>query len=193
MVSASVQVCGFVPLRGAANFTGRSVQLADDITLHLATDDTDAVTGLTQALTHPAHQVWTGITIGDADPVEHLDLWLATTTRHFARLSTGPQVRRSGQITPALRWTGATLHDGTGTLTYLTLRPTGHHTDELGITTHGPASTTFAAHTTEILHHWSKKQPTQPTITAHPSRTPDAHIPDGIRITKPNTTLTITW
>lgn len=192
MVSASAKVCGFVPLRGASDSAGRSVQLADDITLNLAPDDT-ADTTLSQALTHPAHEAWTGITIGDTDPVEHLDLWLATTTEHFARLTVGTQARQSGQATPALRWAGAALHDGADTLAYLALRPAGDQAAELGVTAHGPEASAFATRTVELLHRWNKERPTQPAITAHPAGTAAEKLPDGIRIYKPDTTLTLTW
>jgi len=86
MVSASAAVCGFVPLRGATEHTGRCLRLAEDITLNLGTKTPLDTGALHQALIYPAYEVWPGITLDDADPVEHLDLWLATTTPHFARL-----------------------------------------------------------------------------------------------------------
>jgi protein-L-isoaspartate(D-aspartate) O-methyltransferase len=85
------------------------------------------------------------------------------------------------------------MHDGTATLAYLTLRPAGDHTDELGVTAHGPAAATFAARAIELLHQWHQQQPSQPTITAQPSRTPHQQRPLGTHIDKPDTTLTITW
>jgi protein-L-isoaspartate(D-aspartate) O-methyltransferase len=191
MVSVSATVCGFVPLRGASDSTGHSVQMADDITLALGSETTGD--GLSQALTHSPHRVWTGITIGHADPVEHLDLWLATTADHFARLITGTRARQSGPVTPALRWAGATLHDDAGTLAYLALRPAGDQAEELGVVAHGPEAAAFTAHTVELLHRWSKERPTQPSITAHPASTPAETLPNGTRIHKPDTTLTITW
>ncbi len=196
MVSVSAQVCGFIPLRGACDSSdsiGHSVQLADDVTLNLGTHEAGDTEALSNALVYPAHEVWPGITLDDADPVEHLDLWLATTTPHFARLSVEGETRQSGRVTPALRWAGAALHDGAGTLAYLTLRPRCEHTDELGLIAHGPDAVAFAARTVELLHRWNTERPTQPTITAYSADTPAEKLPDGTRITKPDTTLTIRW
>ncbi|WP_285702103.1 methyltransferase, FxLD system [Actinomadura sp. NBRC 104412] len=114
LISDSVKVCGFVPLRGASDSAAHTIQLADDITLNLAANTGSRALG--RALTHPAHQIWTGIMIGDTDPVEHLDLWLATSTDHFARLSLTPTAHRHTALDPAPRWAGATLHDGDATL-----------------------------------------------------------------------------
>lgn len=192
LVSDSAKVCGFVPLRGSSDSSGHSVQLAKDITLTLASSDTGNET-LERALDHPAHKVWTGITIGDTDQVEHLDLWLATTAERFARLSLNAEARKRGDLDPALRWAGAAVHDGDGTLAYLALRPAGHDTEELGVIAHGPHAEAFAAHVAGLLHQWNKQRPTQPTITAHPQGTSIPTAPGTLRIDRPDTTLTISW
>ncbi len=151
MVSTSAQVCGFVPMRGAAAHAERSVRLADDVVLHLDAGDLADEAALGRALTYPAREQWSGVQIRDDQPVEHLDLWLATTTSNFARLSIGAEARESGVVDPALRWTGAALHNS-GTLAYLTLRPHSDESAELGVIAHGPDSRNFAAHTADLLH-----------------------------------------
>jgi protein-L-isoaspartate(D-aspartate) O-methyltransferase len=79
MVSNSAQVCGFVPMRGTTAHAERTLQLTDDVVLYLdAADIADEAT-LGQALNYPAHEHWTGVTLGDHEPVEHLDK-LATQT-----------------------------------------------------------------------------------------------------------------
>jgi protein-L-isoaspartate(D-aspartate) O-methyltransferase len=40
-----------------------------------ATDRPDCE-ALNRALTHPPQERWTGIVVDDADPVDHLDVWL---------------------------------------------------------------------------------------------------------------------
>lgn len=80
MVSSSAQVCGFVPMRGATAHAERCLQLADDVVLYLDAADIAVKAALGQALSYSAHEYWTGVTIGDREPVEHLDLWLATTS-----------------------------------------------------------------------------------------------------------------
>ncbi|MGH3997784.1 MAG: methyltransferase, FxLD system, partial [Pseudonocardiaceae bacterium] len=192
MVSSSAQVCGFVPMRGATAHAGCSLQLADDVAVHLDAADLEDETALGQALSYPAHEHWTGVTIGDSEPVEHLDLWLATTSGRFARLSVGAAARESALVNPALRWTGAALYDG-GNLAYLVLRPHSSESTELGLIAHGPASDKFAAQTADLLHRWNHDRPTQPVITAHPADTPDDQFSAGTRIDRPNTRLTIAW
>jgi protein-L-isoaspartate(D-aspartate) O-methyltransferase len=192
MLSNSALVCGFVPMRGTAVHTEHSLPIADDVILHLGPDNpSDTATG-SHPLTYPPHQNWTGVMTNETDPVEHLDLWLATTSRHFARLSAGPKTRNSGLVTPALRWAGAALYDG-GTLAYLSVRPHTNDTTELGVTALGPNSTTLATRTADLLHRWARRRPTQPVITAQPAATPDDQLPEGHHIDKPHTRLTIAW
>lgn len=192
MLSNSALVCGFVPMRGATAHREHSLPLAADVVLRLGAIDPLAEATIDHALTYPPHQNWTGLRVSDSDPVEHLDLWLATTSSHFARLSAGPQARHSGLVTPALRWAGAALYDG-GTLAYLAVRPHRHDTTELGVIAHGPEGATLATHTTDLLHRWARQRPTQPVITAQPAATPDDQLPQGHHIDRPHTRLTIAW
>ncbi len=193
MVSISAQVCGFVPMRGAAaRAAGRSVQLTGDVVLHLDANGPADEAALGQALTYPAHEHWTGMEIDDGEPVEHLDLWLATVTSRFARLSVGADARESGLVTPALRWAGAALYGG-GTIAYIAVRPLGGESAELGVIAHGPESSKFAAQTVGLLARWNCERPSQPVITAQPAATPDGQRPHGHHVDRPDTRLTITW
>lgn len=190
MTGVHARVCGFVPMRGSAAHAATSVPLTSDVTLHL--DDGDPA-ALSQALAHPAHREWTGLYVGDHEPVGHLDLWLATSTGvAFGRLSTGPEARRSGLISPALRWAGACLYDG-GTIAYLALREHGPCSEEIGVIAHGPDGRRLAAQMTEFLRQWSHTRPAQPTITAYPAGTPDSDLGPGTRVERPDTRLTIAW
>ncbi|HVB46442.1 MAG TPA: methyltransferase, FxLD system, partial [Streptosporangiaceae bacterium] len=191
MTSASARMCGFVPLTGACSATGRTVQLAGGGTVSVDPADT-GISALSQALSYPPVRAWTGI-IADFDPAEHLDLWLATATPGFARIAESDQARQSGSVTPARRWGGAALHDGAGTLVYLTLRPVSDAADELGVTAHGPASCSLVSRTISLLHRWHRDNPGEPVITASPAGSPERSMPGGARIHRPATTFTITW
>ncbi len=79
MVSTSALVCGFVPMRGAAEQAEHFVRLDDDVVLNLDTADLPDEAALARALTYPAHEHWTGVRVHDEEPAEHLDLWLTTT------------------------------------------------------------------------------------------------------------------
>lgn len=193
-VSTSAVVCGFVPMRGAAEMGERHVRLADDVILKIDAGDQPNETALGATLTHPARTHWTGIQVRHDEPAEHLDLWLATVQNDlaFGKLAVGKTARDLGIANPALRWSGAGLYRG-GTITYLAARAIDDVTDELGIITHGLDPETLSAKVGELLQQWSKTRPTQPIITAH--RAPATDVPPGTgkQVVRPDTSLTITW
>lgn len=193
MVATQAQMCGFVPLRGASQHAERFLQLADDITLHVDADQLTDQAELAQALQHPRHEQWTGIHVHDDDPVAHLDLWLVTTSgTGFGRLAVGTAARRRGLADPALRWGGASLHEG-ATLAYLAARPLRDELVELGVIAHGPHSGKLATYTSDLLHQWNQDRPAQPIITAHRGDTPEDQLAPGTRINRPETVLTVAW
>ncbi|MGW0827123.1 methyltransferase, FxLD system [Streptomyces sp. NPDC002845] len=194
MVSTNAVVCGFVPMRGAAEMGERHVRLAEDIILKLDADDLPDEAALANALAHPAHQQWTGIQVRHDEPAAHLDLWLATIKGGlaFGKLSVSASARELGLADPALRWSGATLYAG-GTIAYLAVRPVDDDTDELSIVTHGPDSSKVTGQVNELLHRWGQDRPAQPVITAYPAATSDDQLEPGARVTRPDTRLTINW
>ena len=166
MASASAIVCGFVPLRGAAEHGEAFARLADDVVLHLDATDLPDHKALSQALSYSADTHWTGIQIGDRQAVEHLDLWLLTTgADNFGRLSVGRVARDSGLVDPTLRWAGAALYEA-GTLAYLAMHALDDGMNELGVVGHGPAATTLVARVGDLLHRWDQERPAQPFIVA---------------------------
>ncbi|WP_433177342.1 methyltransferase, FxLD system [Actinoallomurus sp. CA-150999] len=193
LAGSYTRVCGFVPMRGeSATDATTTVPLTDQVTLNTATAESPDESALAQALTHPAHTHWTGINVTDHEPVEHLDLWLATTTRGFARLSVSADARKAAIADPALRWAGASLYDG-GTLAYITARQHGPVSREIGVIAHGPDSRRLTARLVELLQDWNHTRPARPIITAHRAGTPDDELSPGVRIERPDTRLTITW
>ena len=102
LISTSAQVCGFVPMRGTAEQAEHHVRLDDDVVLKLDTADLPDEAALAHALTHPAHEHWTGVQVHDEEPAQHLDLWLTTNSpSSFGRLSVSTaqlqETRRPGQ------------------------------------------------------------------------------------------------
>jgi protein-L-isoaspartate(D-aspartate) O-methyltransferase len=194
MVSTRAAVCGFVPMRGAAEMSEPHVRLADDVILTLDAEDLPNEAALAQALTHPAHEHWAGVQVRHDEPAEHLDLWLATTNSGagFGRLSLGSTARALGLVTPATRWAGATLYDG-GSIAYLAARPASDDAIELGVITHGPDSSKLAGRASELLHRWSQERPAQPIITANPVGTLSDELSSGTHIRRPDTSITIGW
>lgn len=194
MVSTNVATCGFVPMRGATEMGEIHVRLAEEIILKVDADDLPDEPSLAKALSHPAHQQWTGIRIRHDEMAAHLDLWLATINSglRFGKLSVSDPARSLGLADPARQWSGASLYQD-GTVAYLTARPIDDDTDELGITTHGPDANKVASQVNDLLHHWSQKRPAQPIVTAYPATTPDDRLAPGARVNRPETRLTIGW
>ncbi|MGH3997197.1 MAG: hypothetical protein ACRDTJ_07020, partial [Pseudonocardiaceae bacterium] len=194
MVSTRAAVCGFVPIRGAAEMSESHVRLAADVILKFDADDLPDETALAQALTHPAYEHGTGVQVRHDEPAEHLDLWLDTTNSgaSFGRLSVGSAAHAFRLLNPATRWAGTTLYHG-GSIAYLTARPVSDEAIELGVIAHGPDSSKLAYRASELLHRWSQERPAQPIITAYPVGTPSDKLSSGALITRPNTSLTISW
>lgn len=91
-----------------------------------------------------------------------------------------------------MRWSGAALYDGES-IAYLAARPASDEAIELGVIAHGPDSSKLAGRTSELLHRWSQKRPTQPIITAYPAGTPSDKLSSGTHIGRPDTSFTIGW
>jgi protein-L-isoaspartate(D-aspartate) O-methyltransferase len=193
MTSASALVCGFVPMRGLAEHDEAFVQLSDDVVLHVDATDSPNKAALGGVLTYPAHTHWTGIHVRDNEPIEHLDLWLLTTSgNNFGRLSVGPVARSSGLANPARRWAGAAIYDG-GTVAYVAMNDLSDDESELGVIAHGPDSAQLAARLTDLLHQWNEEHPTQPDVVAYQVNMLADQGRSPSRIVRSNTTLTITW
>ncbi|MDF9814502.1 hypothetical protein [Streptomyces sp. SPB162] len=45
----------------------------------------------------------------------------------------------------------------------------------------------------DSLHRWSQQRRAQPVVTAYPATTPDGQRAPGTRVTRPETSLTISW
>jgi protein-L-isoaspartate(D-aspartate) O-methyltransferase len=193
MTSASALVCGFVPMRGLAEHAEAFVQLSDDVVLHVDATDSHDRAALSNVLTYPTHTHWTGIHVRDSEPIEHLDLWLLTTSgNNFGRLSVGPVARSSGLANPARRWAGAAIYDG-GTIAYLAMNDLSDDESELGVIAHGPDSAQLVARLTDLLHQWRDVHSTQPNIVARQVRVPTDRLSSGARVVRPNSELTVSW
>jgi protein-L-isoaspartate(D-aspartate) O-methyltransferase len=194
LVSTSASVCGFVPMRGISEHADQRISLTSDAVLKVDATDLPDAAALTQALTHPAAEHWTGIPVRHDEPAEHLDLWLASAAADasFSRLTVTQDARTRGLANPAKRWAGASLYQG-GTLAYITTRPIDDDTNELGVTVHGPDSAKLAPAALSLLQQWHRQRPAQPIITGYRAPAKPRSATDAIRLPRPSSTLTIAW
>lgn len=76
---------------------------------------------------------------------------------------------------------------------------TTHSTDApaldpwLGLIAHGPDSSKLLGQVNDLLRRWSQERPEQPVFTANPAATPNDRLATGVRVTRPETRLTIGW
>ena len=188
---ASPLVCGFVPIRGVDEHDDHHVVLRGDLALRVDSADNPDRYALATVMDHPRQELWSGIQVGDYDPIGHLDLWLLShTDTPFGRLSVGPEAKAAGLVTPAYRWAGAALYDR-GALAYLAFKPTGDDTAELGVITHGRDSEALGAAMLDLLHQWDDAgRPDTPSVIVR-------HAVDGPAapgdILRPNCTINVSF
>jgi protein-L-isoaspartate(D-aspartate) O-methyltransferase len=199
MVADSAYVCGFVAMRGSGEQAEQQIRLDAGAALKVDAADRPDAAALSGVLRNQPDQRWTGICVRDDEPAAHLDLWLLTMlTQHhevgacFGRLSVTPDARGSGLADPALRWAGAGLYQG-GALAWVTARPAGESTRELGIDARGPGAAALAETALSLLAEWDAKRPAEPVITATRASADAGAAPGVYRVTRPATTFTIAW
>jgi protein-L-isoaspartate(D-aspartate) O-methyltransferase len=105
LIGISYELCGFVPMRGAAASGQQLAVLHDDDGEQVALrvdDGPDADTrALTTALRGPAWHEWSGVLAAPGTPFDDLDLWLATVLPGYAVLVATRQARDQGIVASA--------------------------------------------------------------------------------------------
>lgn len=189
--------CGFVPMQGAGEGRERLELLADeDVALRL--DGPMRVNGpaLSAALTQPGTDVWTGVTVGQQEPFDDLELYLSTLPG-FCRLAATKAAFDKGIVDASWRTASPAIVDGDSFAYRMRPRPVDedHTTFEFGVRGHGPNGAEVAERYAEQIRTWSKLQRGGPgaLFTVHPAGTPDTDLPDGFVIDKPHTRVAISW
>ncbi|WUJ26978.1 hypothetical protein OG470_21580 [Micromonospora sp. NBC_00389] len=92
-------VCGFVPMQGAGQWrerlqplAGEQVGLRFDRAVHIDVEP------LRQALTQRGVEVWTGVTVGEQEPFDDLDLYLMNALPSFCMLAAQKPAVDSGLV-----------------------------------------------------------------------------------------------
>lgn len=199
--SQAIEFAGFVPMRGDGAHACEVIPLAPGGEVELHTDDPADAPKLTEALTHPVVESWTGVTIPNGTSYEHLDLWLAG-MRGFSRLTATAEAIDRGVVRPTFPWGAPAVHDG-GTIAYLTERPAAPEADdggnerrvaEIGIRAHGPSGAYLADTVADQVRIFDREHRGrhQAVIEVRPN---DAATPPNgdALITKRHTQLILTW
>jgi protein-L-isoaspartate(D-aspartate) O-methyltransferase len=200
LVSTGYELCGFVPMQGVAENRERLVLLHDvkgeEVGLRLDDGDQVDVEALREALALPRQEVWSGVTVGGEEPIDDLDLWLATSLDGHTRLTATPAARNKGVVASASPLGVATLVVGSS-FAYRTVRPTDETPTlfELGAYGHGPAAATTATRLVDEIRVWDQEHRGGPgaRFEVHQAGTPDGRLPAGRVVDKPRTRITISW
>lgn len=204
--SQSIEMCGFVPMRGGGAYERRTVPLTDDGDVSLQTHDEQMVdiAALGKALDHPRTQVWTAVPIGAEEPIEWMELWLACITDGLCRMMVQPGAIERGLVRPAFG--GSVAMFDRDSFAYLTARARNRPEDadnmpsikqivyELGVCAHGPGGAELAGRVADQIRTWDRdhRSGTGPRIEAYPADT-NAPLTGQFVFDKQHTRLVISW
>ncbi|MGW3075651.1 methyltransferase, FxLD system [Kitasatospora sp. NPDC001132] len=194
LVSRSIERAGFVAMQGAGAFGEEVVYLHED-TVALRVDNGQQADGalLAAALKQPRVERWSGVTVGDQEPFDDLDMFLATTLPGFCLLMAHDSAVGAG-IVQARPWGSSAVFSG-GTFAYVVLRQLGPDRHEFGVYGHGPDAEHLAVRVVEQISAWDgrHRNGSAPIITAYPAGTSDDRLPGGLVIDKKHTRFTVSW
>ncbi|MGH3888787.1 MAG: methyltransferase, FxLD system [Pseudonocardiaceae bacterium] len=181
LVSRGYHLCGFVPMQGAGAHTERLISLdGDEVTLRV--DETLPVDAdrLRDALFAPRVQRWSGVELGGVEPIDDLDLWLATVVDGFGLLTANKAAIDSGRLPAAARVGAKTILTG-GTFAYRApARPVDPDRTrfELGVYAHGPQAEALAEQYVELIRAWDRdhRGGLAARIEVYPAATPDVDL-----------------
>jgi protein-L-isoaspartate(D-aspartate) O-methyltransferase len=170
LVSRSVRVCGFIPMRGIGAVAEQNVWVGgDDGDLLLRIDDSQQAdrAALAGALDHPVAVTWTGAPF--AMP-EILDFWLAGLDG-FCRVLVSRDAAASGRVVAPLFPWGSMGVFGRGSVAYLTA---SSDMSELGVAAYGAAGQALADMVAGRIREWDRAggQRMSVQVEIHPAGAP---------------------
>ncbi|MFY1700166.1 methyltransferase, FxLD system [Micromonospora sp. WMMA1923] len=201
LVGAGYGVCGFVYLQGAGEnreqlvlLAGREVGLRFDGPTPTPTPvDVD---GLREALRQPAVQVWSGVTVGEQEPFDDLDLYQMTVTPGFCMLAAERSAFDHGLVNASWRVPSPAVVDGDTFAYRMRPRPLDDSGTryELGVRAHGRYAERLAHEFADQIRDWDRERRGQHAhIEVYPAGTPDQQLPGGLVIDKARTRVIVSW
>ncbi|WP_433496759.1 methyltransferase, FxLD system [Sphaerimonospora sp. CA-214678] len=193
-------VCGFIPIQGDGAHAEREAALADGaVKLTIDGGPELDVAALDAALNGARAEVWTGIAVGNGEPFDTLNLWLATVDDTFGMIWRDPD-RDCDLAQPATRWYCPALIT-LDSFAYLTVRPanrdgdSGERRHEFGVYGHGRRGAELARRLRDHMRTWNRdrRHSPGPDFTLYPV---EAAVPVpavGRVFPKRHTQLVMTW
>lgn len=192
--SASVQLCGFVPMIGQAGERTGHIDADGQVALYWDTDQPIDSTALAGVLAQPKTTAWSDVTVGGNESFDGVWLRMTGTEQGTCRVAAEPAAIDTNLCTPAIPSRSPALVEG-DSLAYFTYRrliqEATERRSELGAIGHGPAGPQLADRLCEQIHAWGRNRSAQPVITAYPADTPDDQLVDGHAIDKRHIRLVV--
>ncbi|MGH3868281.1 MAG: methyltransferase, FxLD system [Pseudonocardiaceae bacterium] len=198
LASRAYHLCGFVPMQGVGAHTERLVPLdGDEVGLRIDGQQPVDADRLREALGSPRAERWSGVELGGVEPIDNLDLWLATVVDVFGLLSAKKEAIDSGFVAASARLEAKTIVTG-GTFAYRApARPVDLDRTrfELGVYAHGPEAEALAEEYVELIRTWDREHRggSGARIEVYAAATPDADLPLGRVVDKKHTRVVISW
>lgn len=201
LVSASAEVCGFVPMRGAAARAERVFQLPDPggghVTLRFDDDPPGDPGLLDGVLAAGSVTVWSEVTIEDRVSFADLHLWLAGFLPGFCRITASEGTALAAER-PGKGWFpfGAVHGDSFSYLAVRKIQDAGGAVFEFGARAYGPHRQDAAEALAAQVRAWDSSGRDLPgtAFAFWPAGTSPGPLPDGAAaFRKAHGTVTVSW
>ncbi|MFI0155791.1 methyltransferase, FxLD system [Streptomyces lydicus] len=194
--STSAKVCGFVPMQGAAAHQEELLLVAGTDEIGLRFDDglPTSPSQLDNAVLTAREESWTSVTVGLQEPVDSLQMYLATMLDGFCIMAVDPDLD-TGLVAPSNRYFSLAAVEG-NSFAYLTTRRTDDDQHvEFGVHAFGPTRQRLSQAVTEHVRTWARdhRGGPGPKITVFPAGTPDDQLPSGRVIDKVHSRVILSW
>ncbi|QSB06450.1 methyltransferase, FxLD system [Natronoglycomyces albus] len=190
------ELCGFVPIQGAAEARQRLVSLdAEHVALRVDDHQPVEAVCLRRALESDRVDQWSGVTVGGMVAWDDLDMYLATRLHSYGYLTASDEGIASGRVNLALRWGMSATWDR-DSLAYLAMRPIDEERTqfEFGAHGHGPRGAVLAQRLVHHVRSWDRGfRHHRPHFEVHPKDTLDGDLPPGLVVEKPHSRVTVSW
>lgn len=196
LLSRSVHPCGFVPMQGEGAHDEHVVLLDADVGLRFDEPQQLDTAGLSTALASAPTEWWSTVTIGAAEMIDDLTLWLTTTLPGCGMLTAKQAAVDRGLVGRPARRGVPTLVRGDSFAYRATVRPAAEEDRfEFGVHGHGPHGAELAEQYVSLIRQWDQQHHhgSGTRIEIYPANTPDERIPHGFVLNKTHTRVAILW
>ncbi|MEV4502589.1 methyltransferase, FxLD system [Streptomyces klenkii] len=199
LVSTSVRICGFVPMQGPGAHDSQFLLVTgtDEIALRFDDGLPAEPSLLDNAVRGPRAETWTGVTVKRGEPIDMLQMYMATVMSGFCIMSVDKDLD-TGIVAPWNKRFSMAAVDGPN-FAYITPRLTeDEQFFEYGVHALGPDGADFAEVIAGHVRTWDREHRggPGPRIAVYPAGTPDGRIPElpgGRVIDKDHCRVTLSW